>query len=131
MGLDPELTRELGPLVLSALATVAGLQYYLRVPFIDCVTYINKTLLTKQQLVQDRTGTGIHSAVVCATGMAVVLSSRAYLVSKYKVVYIPAILRRWVSHHAGTDVSRIKLFTVTYSSNLVREVRSRFSLTKN
>jgi len=37
--------------------------------------------------VQVGTGTGIHSAVVRATGRAVVLKSRAYLVSKYEVVY--------------------------------------------
>ena len=35
---------------------------------------------------QDRTGTGIYSAVVRATGRAVVLESLAHLVSKDEVV---------------------------------------------
>jgi hypothetical protein len=43
--------------------------------------------------VQDGTGTGIHSAVVCATGRAVVLESRAHL-AKYEVVYTSDPLAR-------------------------------------
>jgi hypothetical protein len=45
--LDPEPPGELGPLELPALATVAGLQDYLRVPLIDFVTYVSEALLTR------------------------------------------------------------------------------------
>ena len=51
------------------------------------MTYLNKALLIRPQLVQDGTGDGIHSAVDRATGGAVVFESHAHLVSQYKVVY--------------------------------------------
>ena len=51
---------------------------------------------------------GIHSAVVRATGRAVVLESRAHLVSKYEVVYTSGPLAR-------ISDDRIQLFRTQHS----------------
>jgi hypothetical protein len=64
-------------LLLPALATVAGLQCYFWVLFIDGVNYLCKALLTRPELVQ-----GIHS-----TGRTVVFNGCTHLISKYDIVY--------------------------------------------
>jgi hypothetical protein len=57
-----------------------------------CDAEFSKNLL--RLTVQDRTGTRIHSAMVCATGRVVVFKSCAHLVSKYEVVYASDCLAR-------------------------------------
>ena len=69
--------------------------------------YVNEALLTRPWLVQDGT-LGIHSAVVRATGRAVVLESRAHLVSKYEVVYTS-------DPPARISDNRIQLFRTQHS----------------
>lgn len=54
--------------------------------------YTNKGHLIRTQLVDNGTGTGIHSAVLRATDGTVVFDGRAHCVSKHEVIYTSGTL---------------------------------------
>ncbi len=79
--------------------------------FVDGVNYLNESLGLK--LVQDKTRTGIHSAVVCATRRAVVFDSRAHLILQ---VFKNAARLTVIGNGEAADASKNGLTRLAWNS---------------
>lgn len=65
-------------------------------------------MLIRPHLQKEETGTGIHSAVVCATGSTVVFDSRTHLVSRYEVVHVnPPLITEYSYSQSSSSLKEV------------------------